>query len=297
MFKKILKETELRMIIKNLFEDKSYGPSMVNVNPVVDPSAMLTDPNNLNYKPHSKQELQVALNTLISDLSDEENISNIYDNIKNALEVHDHDKEKKKQMEKKSKNVEETIRLVIRKMLNEVTIDDKNNSKFPLVKKIPAGVHGAEYLRNYEKSKSGLRNTFKGMRDDDDAADMIKSNMPAAGRDRKNTMMGDVTGSSFKEIAAELGFAAESGAKQAVDKALQKAQFVGKLDVNTLEILTLKSMNDYINKLSGSGELSAADVQLLKDHPDIVRELNGFREFLSTSLKHAAKQSEKNEAT
>jgi hypothetical protein len=108
---------------------------------------------------------------------------------------------------------------------------------------------------------------------------------------RKNVMMGDVSGSSFKDIAKELGFAAESGAKQAVVKALEKAKFVGTMDPDELEILVLKSMSDYIDMLSNTGELSPADVKLLKDHPDIVRDLEGFREFLDKSIRTTRKVS------
>jgi hypothetical protein len=102
-------------------------------------------------------------------------------------------------------------------------------------------------------------------------------------------MMTDVGGASFKDIAAEMGYASESGAKQAVEKALEKARFVATTDPTEIEIVTLTAMNDYIETLRKSGELSAADVQLMKDHPAIVAELDGFREFLDRALKKAQK--------
>jgi len=41
--------------------------------------------------------------------------------------------------------------------------------------------------------------------------------------------------------------------------------------------------------LNKTGELTAADVQLMKDHPDIVRELDGFREYLHNTIRRAMK--------
>lgn len=101
--------------------------------------------------------------------------------------------------------------------------------------------------------------------------------------------MSDVGGASFEKIAQELDFSV-AGAKQAVDKALEKARFLAvDMDEDDLEILVLTGMNDYIKYLTKSGELSAADVQLMKDHPDIVRELDGFREFLHNHIRRARK--------
>jgi hypothetical protein len=105
--------------------------------------------------------------------------------------------------------------------------------------------------------------------------------------------MVDVGGASFEEIAKELDFSV-AGAKQAVDKALEKAKWLAQdIAEDDLEIMVLTTMNDYVNMLAKSGELSAADVQLMKDHPDIVRELDGFREFLATAIKRMRKQGQK----
>jgi hypothetical protein len=179
--------------------------------------------------------------------------------------------------------IEEAIRRTIRKMLKE--------AELPPVKKIPAGVHGGEYTRNLEKRKSKLRGVMDKWRDDEDAAPMVRADAPAAGRERKNTMMTDVGGSSFKEIAAELGYASESGAKQAAEKAMSKLRFASQMDQDELEILSLEAMSDYIDYLNKSGELTSADVQLMKDHPTIVAELDDFRDFFDKYVKRAMRQS------
>ena len=48
-------------------------------------------------------------------------------------------------------------------------------------------------------------------------------------------------------------------------------------------------MKDYINTLKKTGELSAADVKLMQDHPAIVSELDGFREYLAKVIRKARK--------
>lgn len=114
---------------------------------------------------------------------------------------------------------------------------------------------------------------------------------------RTHNTVTDVEGASFEEIASELGFAV-SGAKQAVDKAMQKAQWLGAMGLerpDDVEIMVLTAMNDYIKYLSKSGELTPADIQLLKDHPDIVRTLDGFREFLDKYVRRERKVTPKPE--
>ena len=102
-------------------------------------------------------------------------------------------------------------------------------------------------------------------------------------------MQTDVGGASFKQIAQEMGYASESGAKQAVEKAMTKVQFASSMDPDQLQIVVLTAMSDYIDFLNKSGELTPADVQLMKDHPNIVSELDGFREFLDKYMKRQMK--------
>lgn len=119
----------------------------------------------------------------------------------------------------------------------------------------------------------------------DPAADTTKK------KHKKHNTMADVEGSSFEQIASELGFAV-SGAKQAVDKAMQKAQWLGAMHLerpDDIEITILTAMNDYVKFLAKTGELTPEDVQLLKDHPDIVRTLDGFREFLDKYVRRERK--------
>ena len=271
MRKILITELSLRRLLRELMDSDTPIVS----NPVVDPQAAETDPTNQNFVPSNKVELMSALRALINTV-DDERVPQVYITAKDAIE--------KEEAEMKKNNVEETVRLIVRKLILE-SINEVE------VKKIPLGVHGGEFSSRFDKAKKGLQKTFKAMRDEDD--DYVSVDEPATGRARKNLMMSDVSGASFKEIAKELGFAAESGAKQAVEKALQKAKFVGTMDQDDLEILILQSMSDYVDMLQGSGDLDAQEVKLLKDNPSIIRDLDGFRDFLDKSIRKTRKNEEK----
>jgi len=175
----------------------------VNVNNVVDPSAMLTDANGQNHIPANKVELQVAIKALSDDLGDEE-ISNVYKNFVGAIQK-DKDKDEKKM--KKDTQVENLIRLQVRRMLDEgilapgeeyapesevkswlpgmpvpsgyeVGYADKKGKKQTLIKKakmpsgmsvtsVPAGTSTARQQK-MGKYQSQLKKTLSTMEDDDE---------------------------------------------------------------------------------------------------------------------------------
>lgn len=281
----VVTEKAVREYISELMSGPGWGaertasPSPVVTSAVVDPSAAVTDPSNVNFKPRNRAELKTAMSSVINKISDD-SAADLYVAIQDVIE----DKEKK---EKEMNKTESIIRAAVRKLLKEVEYDP-NDPKLPPVKKIPYGVHGSEYMRNLEKRKTDLRKTLeKSTLDDEEGS--AKSDEPVAGRTRKNVMQTDVGGASFADIAKELGFATTSGAKAAVEKAMQKAKFLASMDPDDLEILTLTAMNDYIDVLKSTGELTGDDVKLMKDHPEIVSSLDGFREFLDKSLKKAQK--------
>ena len=251
----------------------SDSPAAVSA--VVDPAAAVTDPENPNFKPSNRKELQIALLALVDDVSDDL-AGDTFDVVLDAI-----NKNKDEDDMKNDKKVEEAIRLAIRKMLSE--------AELPPVRKIPMGVHGGEWMKAHEKRRKDLEKTLTSMNVDTDAEEMMRADAPVAGRDRKNVMQTDVGGASFKQIAQELGYASESGAKQAVEKAMTKIQFAASMDPDALQVVVLTAMSDYIDFLNKSGELTSADVQLMKDHPNIVAELDGFREFLDKYIKREMK--------
>lgn len=265
----------------------------VNVNPVVDPSAAVTDPINPCFVPQTKPELDVAIGQLTKDVPID-SVPKFYKTLRAVLDAEDHENEEDEQMKKAAKGgpaqVEEAVRRAVRKMLSE--------AELPPVKKIPMGVHGSEYMARMQKTRDDLASTLGRSRLDEPAADEPEESEeePKRRKAYKSTALGgmsDVEGASFEEIAKELDFSV-AGAKQAVDKALEKARWMAQeIDPDDLEILVLTTMNDYIAMLNKTGELSPADVQLMKDHPDVVRDLEGFREFLSNAIRRKRKEGQK----
>jgi len=304
----VIDESALRDLLREVMESGSNShldPDLpVRINPVVDPSASETDPSNTDFVPQNKIELLSALRAMCN-VDDDADVPNLYITVKDAIE---------KQGETMKKNqVESTIRMTIRKMLSEISAAEKKQlaadklwselpkvdpSTYPAVTKVPSGVSSkagtpADQRAKFDKNAAQLQKTFSKMK----MSDLEDTEAEPAGK--KNVMMTDVGGSSFKEIAKELGFAAESGAKQAVEKALSKATFVLKTDMfdpDTLEILVLQSMSDYIDVLASSGELSQDEIKVLKDNPSIVRELEGFREFLDKDIRKVRKTSATSES-
>lgn len=255
-----IKQEAIRALINEVL-DGSEDP-VVKINPIVDPNEYDVDPVNPSYVPQSKVELINSFKSMIRNVPDEL-IGSIYDSMKDATDVSNLEKpEGTKMKNDKSENVEETIRIAVKKILSEIS-------------------------PRFDASYSGTDWASGGSDDDDDDDDKPK-------RAYKSTAIGgmhDVSGASFEQIASDLGFSV-AGAKQAVDKALLKAQWVGSTmeeDPDMMEVLVLQAMDDYIKMLVGSGELTDADVALMKDHPDIVRELDGFREFLNNSIRRARK--------
>lgn len=259
----------------------SETSDVINVNNVVDKLASVTDTSNFKQTPQDKIEFIVAVKQLIDDVPID-NIPNIYKLIKDVIDT------SSEKTTMSNKKIEESVRAVVRKLIAEA-------QPLPPVKKIPFGVHGAEYERNMAASRASLN---KAMKKDLDA-DLKKVTVDdveepeVKKRAQKATSLGNmlgVGGASFEDIAKELNFSV-AGAKQAVDKALEKTRWLtSEIDEDDLEIIVLNSMNNYIEDLAGTGELTDEEVKMMKDHPAIVRELDGFREYLGNVLRRVRKE-------
>ena len=305
MAKVTVSEEALRELVREALDGGHLGnltmpeeEQPVNVNDVVDPSACVTDPINPNFVPQTKPELDVAIGQLTKDVP----IDKVPDFYKTLKAVVDIENEKAKEGEEMTKaaqggtdQVEEAVRRAVRRIIKA---ELKEAAPLPPVKKIPFGVHGSEYMSKMKKTRDDLASRFAsgGADDRPEPEEPEGEDEPKKKRAYKTTALGsmaDVEGASFEQIAKELEFSV-AGAKQAVDKALEKARWMAQeIDPDDLEILVLTTMNDYIDMLNKTGELSPADVQLMKDHPDVVRELDGFREFLSNAIRRKRKEGQK----
>ena len=306
--KKFMNESELRSLVKVLLEDKSLGPQLVKVNPVVDPSAILTDPSNPDYKPNTKQELQVAVTAMIADLSDDK-VSDLYDSFKGALQSQEEDKGKD-QMDKSNKKIEESIRMAIRALLAEIELPRsikeyyakdpttgemvwKGSGPAPKlassvgVQKFDPSARGIEVGPQSPAGKS-LKSTFKKMKDSDFTAPDLTQ--PEAGRMRRNKMQ---EGDKLLQLAKEFGFKNPNGVLQFINRVLEKMKKRYD-DYDAVAIASLEIMKEYIDELSmplksGSKTLdpliTPQDAELMRQHPELIKDLETFRVYLNKKLR------------
>lgn len=99
--------------------DMSEKP--IGTNPVVDPSAAVTDPDNQKFKPRNRTEFKIAVQSLVDDTADGD-APTLYDAVCDALRglTNDEDKMKNKGVGNSGSKVEETIRQNIKKILTEM---------------------------------------------------------------------------------------------------------------------------------------------------------------------------------
>lgn len=302
-----INESELHALVKVLLEDKSLGPQLVKVNPVVDPSAAVTDPSNFDYKPNTKQELCVALVRMIDDLSDDR-VSDTYDSFKDALQKQKVDKGTK-QMDKSNKKIEESIRRTIRALLGRIelpTAIKEYYAKDPVtgemtwkgsgpapklspsadVKKLNLGdrstIVGAK-----APDVNSLRNRLNKLRDED--LTDVDPEAPRTGHQRRNKS-GET---ELKNIAAELGFKNPNGALQFINRVLEK--FKSRFDdFDKVLIASLEIMKEYIDELSAPYKsnskmmdplITPQDAELMRQHPEMIKDLETFRVYLNKKLR------------
>lgn len=310
MIAKNISEVKLRALVKNLLEDKTLGEEMVKVNAVVDPSAVVTDPSNTDYKPNNKQELQVVLSTMLKSVSDDK-VSDIFDSLKSVMQSKEED-EGKEQMSKSNSKIEETIRLVIRNMLSQVELPKRNLKEYfaidpetgekvwkgsgpapklspsASVQKLDPSARGIAVGPESPAGKS-LKSTFKKMKDSD--ISFVDASQPEVGRSRRNKMQ---EGDKLRELAAEMGFKNPNGVLQFINRVLEKVKTRFQ-NYDAVVVATLEIMKEYIDELASPYKQSSRvttepvitpqDAELLRQHPEMIEDLATFRVYLNKKLK------------
>ena len=256
-------EARLRYLVKEALDNAEGGsvytgaPEVVELSAVVDPIEDSSVPCNPSFTPRDKQEFNVAVNNLVRNLPDDE-MPDLYRMLKAGVKGSS-EEAKVEATESKESQAEQVIRREVRRVLRQEGFAD-------------ASGRGIDYFGGADEA----------LPDEEEK--------PVAKARRKMSTMQDVGGATFEQIAAETGLSV-AGAKQAVDKAMRRAQFLAQdLDYDERELIVLTAIRDYLKKLQATGELTAADIHLMSDHPDIVRELDGFREFLHRYIRRAERQ-------
>jgi len=265
-------DQDLRKACRHVLENTALGAvfeprlNAVKTTSKVDPSDAVTDPLDRDFVPQDKTELGIAVQNIIKN-TDDVKAGAVFRAFKTALNKQKGNETMNTFEKKLAKQAETVLRKQIRKMIREA---------------------GYEYY--------GI-DTYGDPRGDEDEKSVETSQALSKKRKAYKTTaiggMSDVEGASFADIAKELGLSV-AGAKRAVDMALEKARYVATQYTKDeeLEILVLQAIKDYIDHLNSTGELEASDVQLLNNNPEIVRELDGFREFLNSYIKRARKHND-----
>jgi hypothetical protein len=92
---------------------------------------------------------------------------------------------------------------------------------------------------------------------------------------------------SLEKLAQKFGYSKPSGVRQFINRTMDgfKKKFeMNRDDPDALDILIFQGINDYIEYLKSSGELTPADVQLLKDHPSIVWSMPDAQEHVANYI-------------
>jgi len=110
-----MKTTVSEFAIRQLIKERL---TPVDPNPVVDPSAAITNPQNSNFHPGSVAEFQVGLNSHLEDLPVQK-LRSSYEEIVGILKKSKSKKDNSKMKNKKKSVVESLIRKHIRKIISE----------------------------------------------------------------------------------------------------------------------------------------------------------------------------------
>lgn len=286
----IVNESVLRRLVNELFDGTAEDYALeltpepaggAKVNAVVDPSAAETDPMNPDYRPQNATELGVAMRTLTHDLPDEQ-ASRVYDLVKQNLDDKKADEKVPEATEEETPDMKSTDAITGTKTGTR----SGNKQAEGVVRAMIRHVLSEEW-EGYDAVVNG--------EDDDDKP--LKAPIDK-GEDK------------LAALASELGMAV-SGAKQFVHKAEMRFKFLrqelpkghpsspgprlgkdknGKdyENFNDMEVLILKAWADYIDLLKTTDDdITAADVQLMLDHPEVALELDGFRIFLQEYIEEA----------
>ena len=138
-------------------DDFSEDDKPINASAVVDPSAAAVDPDNKNFVPANKDELKIAVQTILSDIDNLE-IPKAYQLIKKSIL-----KMREEQTMKKKPNVEEAVRLQIRRMLTEFWAKQDGKMVWKGAGPAPARLQKVQKLKNSQQQTRVTRLVLKGL--------------------------------------------------------------------------------------------------------------------------------------
>lgn len=301
MDKVIVTESELRRAIAEALDSSSYvpEPKMVKVNDVVDQSAADTDPMNPDYKPQDAVELNVAFKRMTTGM-DPDKAPKIFDVLKGALDGKDPDPDQRNEKDKEKVAEPSTTKSTTS------TTGTKSGTRSGSGHQSEAVIR--DHVRLMLSQSPPVTPTIESF----DSYDQVVN----GSEDEEELPDGHIVKAQatedeiFAKIAKELGYSI-AGAKQFVDKAQARFRFMSRelpngpnLAKNPTEkreeadSMILQAFTDYVNHLETVPEnpdapyapdepkaLTPDDVRLLRDHPHLALELEGFRQYLEHYIR------------
>jgi hypothetical protein len=98
-----------------------------------------------------------------------------------------------------------------------------------------------------------------------------------------------VDGETLEKIGASLGFTQEA-AKKAVETAMERFKALHVMDPDKRAELVVTGVNDYIDMLAKSGEMTEEEEEFMRLHPKVVAMSDTFRDFFSKYVKRATRE-------
>jgi hypothetical protein len=263
----IVKESAIRELFKEMLGGKNpFSDSKLpsKISGVTDPSAILTDPGNPNYRPNSYEELQVSLSHLFDDFP-EEKIPDVYTKISRFIQKMNPDNQKqnsnkeKKDSDMKNKNnsvAEALIRAQVRKIISE-TLSEAPTGR-PRGRPPGSGRSGGR-----QAGAKGEYNTVAGGR--------------GAGFEDIASALGVSTGTAHLDLGKGLD-KVRSGAWMYATSPAEMGQFkvVGQKFLNKLEDKALKAWEQNPVKDTGTTFFNSEDIRVLSSDQGVA---NGIQRF------------------
>jgi hypothetical protein len=240
-------EEAIRKLVREVLEGHPGGavwePSddSTKVSAIVDPQEDDTNPINPEYTPQDKVELGVAIKNLVKNLPDER-MPDIYKHVKDAMALDQQQAQKDAEMKEKD----------IRR--NPVEEALRREIRRHLAEARPgAAYHGMDFFGEEDPEEEDRRKYTSTV----GASDNVRSQ---------------------PDVASDLGI---STAKLNQEEQIYRAKRGFLKDPEHGVQIMKNAQDDFIEYLQTSGELNAGDVKLLKDHPEMVEDLDGYKEFLA----------------
>lgn len=302
---KELLSTNLPAVVNELpFQDRSEP---IVPRPEVDTTVRAYDqiysvPVGVNLMPHDKKEFEVVMKTYLVDVPDT-SIPSLFKKMQKAFDEVALEDDDTEGLEMKidtnkhpmSKNVEESIRKEIRRILKEAP---------PMTGGL--GFSGFDYYGDHDDDETIRRRRETNFADISDETKLTYPEMIKKSHELKQKAKSAKTPEERAEIEKELNdlkyntremtqtemaptldYAGPQGVKGEEYKTIQKAKFISDLSPPERNKLFSKARKGYLEWLKMSGELSEDEVKLLHSHPVAVDELDGFRDWLSAYIRDA----------